>query len=554
MIRCSRFLSFALALLCAAPAEGQTFQVTVRDAATASTLNFGLTCALYDESNAVVATSTNNCNLVVPYCAGTTCPKVFRLSVSKVGYYPTSKSGLQLSNTAVAVQLSSKLALSASTEQLRVVLSWGNAHSDLDSYMIVPPATSGGNSCQVNYNNQNCGGVADLDVDDTSYYGPETTTLTNPHAGTYSYLVHIYGAAGKCWDTSGIKARVEVWGSKSGGLIKAVPQPLENKMPRCANVDPDPETCHPFWHVFDLDATTNKFTWVNKMVPDVAAAAAARSAEGSMATYLPSNTATCSCSIYSSAAIAASGTSSWASTTAGIAATLATALLGDDGVAGKATCHQQLQNYFIAAATVDSSKSWADAATDAVDSLATKVSARFDARKSIAISMRDRAKAIYDGSHAGAPENNVGPMCDDLCPDACVFDASFKTSVNRESFGLRFGAKASAAGTSARIADEKVVRGLGVMAKGTFVEHPTTKFVRSACRVVCRLPHTIHPNHMIHSPMPPLLSASVRSFRGADGSTWAPKRGSTSSRPSGRAPRAAAAPTTPGCGRGMQRR
>ena len=549
-------LSFSLALLCAASVPtfvaATSFVVTVRDAASGSNLSSssGLTCALYDESNALVVSSSGSCTLAVPYCSGDTCPRVFRLAVSKAGYYPTSKSGLQLSNTAVSVQLSSKLTLSASTEQLRVVLSWGDTHSDLDSYMIVPPAMSSGSTCTVNYAKPNCAGVAALDVDDTDFYGPETTTLTNPHAGTYSYLVNIYGGNGICWD-DGIKARVEVWGSKSGGLIKALPQPLENKPPRCKSNDPPPaKTCHQYWHVFDLDATTNEFTWVNKMVPNIQSAAAARSAGKSMAAYLPSS-ASCVCNTYPGAG----SQMSWTSKATSIASTLATALLGNDGVAGKATCYRELQDAFTAATPPSGSKGWTDAATDAVDGLAAKISARFEARKAIATSMRDRAKAIYGGSHAGG--SGGATMCEDTC-NACYFDASFKTSVNRNSYGLRFGAKATAAGTSAHDIDVSVVNGLGEMAKDTFAEHPTTKCVRPPCfptlpagpARVYFPPHAAPPPHRPLTPPPPFSSFSGH----VDGSTWAPKKGSTLSPLSGRAQRRAVSLTIIDCGRGTLRR
>ena len=70
-------------------------------------------------------------------------------------------------------------------------------------------------------------------MDDTDYYGPETTTITNPHAGIYSYFVHIYGGGnGKCWD-SGISANVEVWSGNKGGKLWSSPQPEENPEPKC---------------------------------------------------------------------------------------------------------------------------------------------------------------------------------------------------------------------------------------------------------------------------------------------------------------------------------
>ncbi|MGE8176929.1 tetratricopeptide repeat protein [Pseudomonas fluorescens] len=66
---------------------------------------------------------------------------------------------------------------------LRVVLTWGATPSDLDSHMIFP-----GNNI---YFGSQRGDDANLDVDDTDSYGPETITLEKKHYGeSYVYAVH----------------------------------------------------------------------------------------------------------------------------------------------------------------------------------------------------------------------------------------------------------------------------------------------------------------------------------------------------------------------------
>ncbi|WP_263597859.1 tetratricopeptide repeat protein [Pseudomonas fluorescens] len=68
---------------------------------------------------------------------------------------------------------------------LRVVLTWGSTPEDLDSHMIFP-----GNN--IYFDNKN-GTDAELDVDDTDSYGPETITLQKKHYGdSYVYAVHDY--------------------------------------------------------------------------------------------------------------------------------------------------------------------------------------------------------------------------------------------------------------------------------------------------------------------------------------------------------------------------
>lgn len=66
---------------------------------------------------------------------------------------------------------------------IRVVLSWGEKPRDLDSHLSFP-----GNHI---YFEQKFGTDANLDVDDTDSYGPETITLKQKHYGEpYVYSVH----------------------------------------------------------------------------------------------------------------------------------------------------------------------------------------------------------------------------------------------------------------------------------------------------------------------------------------------------------------------------
>lgn len=72
---------------------------------------------------------------------------------------------------------------------LRVVLTWGATPRDLDSHMIFP-----GNNI---YFGSQRGDDANLDVDDTDSYGPETITLEKKHYGeSYVYAVHDFSNSG----------------------------------------------------------------------------------------------------------------------------------------------------------------------------------------------------------------------------------------------------------------------------------------------------------------------------------------------------------------------
>ena len=93
--------------------------------------------------------------------------------------------------------------------QYRMVLTWGQNPNDLDSH--ITGQTSSGSSFHVYYSSMNAYDgdtlVANLDVDDTSSYGPETITLTPTTTGTYKYYVHHYAGSGSI-STSGAQVKL----------------------------------------------------------------------------------------------------------------------------------------------------------------------------------------------------------------------------------------------------------------------------------------------------------------------------------------------------------
>ncbi|HSC69082.1 MAG TPA: tetratricopeptide repeat protein [Cellvibrio sp.] len=68
---------------------------------------------------------------------------------------------------------------------MRIVLNWGASPKDLDSHIVYPDNHV--------YFSEMVGADAQLDVDDTTSYGPETITLARKHDGErYVYAVHDY--------------------------------------------------------------------------------------------------------------------------------------------------------------------------------------------------------------------------------------------------------------------------------------------------------------------------------------------------------------------------
>lgn len=142
---------------------------------------------------------------------------------------------------------------------LRVVLTWGETPSDLDSHLLGPTA-DGSDYFHISFSNkkytENSVRIADLDVDDITSYGPETTSLYQKNeSGTYSFYVHDFTNRSDRDSTemSQSGAIVEVY--LDGQLYKAYPVPTGK-----AGVN---------WHVFDYDAATNTITDVNQFTESI---------------------------------------------------------------------------------------------------------------------------------------------------------------------------------------------------------------------------------------------------------------------------------------------
>lgn len=130
-----------------------------------------------------------------------------------------------------------------SEDEYRVVLTWGATPADLDSHLTGPATNS--SRFHVFYSNKNFiqsdGSAANLDVDDTSSYGPETITFKlNPNVnGVYRYSIHDF--TNKTSTTSQVMslsgAQVKVY---NGEALKATFNVPTNKVGTV-------------WEVFEVD-------------------------------------------------------------------------------------------------------------------------------------------------------------------------------------------------------------------------------------------------------------------------------------------------------------
>ena len=138
--------------------------------------------------------------------------------------------------------------------QIRVVLTWGEYPRDLDSHFF----------CHLNSNDNyhiyygsktftlDGERIADLDLDDTTSYGPETTTLYDPRDGVYTFGVRNYSH----------NYNTDL--SESGAIVQVY---LSNaNIPAYVYYVPQGEGY--FWEIFSYDTTTNRITTINTIKDD----------------------------------------------------------------------------------------------------------------------------------------------------------------------------------------------------------------------------------------------------------------------------------------------
>lgn len=135
---------------------------------------------------------------------------------------------------------------------IRIVLTWGATPRDLDSHLVGP--TSESNKFHVYYSNMTYGSEVELDVDDTSSYGPETITIRSINDGVYTYAVHNYSDSGSLSSTSlsTSGAKVQVYRGTELIMTYNVPSGRDGTL----------------WTVFSYDSNTQRFTTINDMSYD----------------------------------------------------------------------------------------------------------------------------------------------------------------------------------------------------------------------------------------------------------------------------------------------
>ncbi|WP_416054294.1 tetratricopeptide repeat protein [Pectobacterium versatile] len=106
-----------------------------------------------------------------------------------------------------------------SLDGMRIVLTWGENPDDLDSHLIYP-----GNHIYFSHKN---GRDANLDVDDTDSFGPETITIDKKRLGeSYIYAVHDYSNSEKANSLALSASRAKVFVYVGSSQVRSYSVPL----------------------------------------------------------------------------------------------------------------------------------------------------------------------------------------------------------------------------------------------------------------------------------------------------------------------------------------
>jgi hypothetical protein len=133
--------------------------------------------------------------------------------------------------------------------QTRMVLNWGPTPHDLDSHLLTPDIE--GSTHHIYYGNvgsYTAVPYAKLDTDDINGYGPETITISQAFAGTYTYYIKNFNGASDGLKNSSAVAQVYSGESCTATIIE-VPTDTDGL----------------YWHVCNIDGASGDITVVNQI-------------------------------------------------------------------------------------------------------------------------------------------------------------------------------------------------------------------------------------------------------------------------------------------------
>ena len=189
----------------------------------------------------VCVLSSNQCattNAQGNYSIGNVQAGSHSVRATKSGYTALTQTGNVPANGTLTLNF--PLSPTLGQGEIRIVLTWGQNPSDLDSHLWLPPS----NPYHVYFANR--GSLtgfpwANLDVDDTSSFGPETITIKQRYNGNYVYAVHNWSGSPSITTSNGV---VRVYAPS--GLVATYNVPTGGS--------------GTWWYVFDLNGGSGALT------------------------------------------------------------------------------------------------------------------------------------------------------------------------------------------------------------------------------------------------------------------------------------------------------
>ena len=208
--------------------EKAVYKGQIVDAATGKGLG-GVTCSFSGNGHQTVSTDRNG------FFSAELEPGKWNLLMTKEGYMDVTDS-FTLEEGEINSDNMYIMSEKLDSGQIRIVLTWGEYPRDLDSHL--EGTTDSGRSLHVFYSAQrasdsNGDTIAELDVDDTTGYGPETITIDNLQ-GVYDYYVVDYRSEGTMGQLQEAKATIYM----PDGSTQVI-----DVNPECVNV----------WYVLHID-------------------------------------------------------------------------------------------------------------------------------------------------------------------------------------------------------------------------------------------------------------------------------------------------------------
>ena len=202
---------------------------TVRDATNNNVIAGALVILRDEDKNEIKRVRCNaNGNYIATYDRSDY--KLTTIQFSRYGF-------VDLYQTTFTSNVSANMIPVNSNPNFRVVLTWGQLPTDLDSHLKAD--TAGYHVFYAATSVTRNSTIATLDVDDTSSYGPETMTVVNPTSERYKYYVHNYSKE-KSFSASN-NAEVRVY--QNNTLIQTI------NIAGALNWE---NTSASYWHVFDM--------------------------------------------------------------------------------------------------------------------------------------------------------------------------------------------------------------------------------------------------------------------------------------------------------------